>query len=84
MYYCYILLSKKDGNLYTGFTPNLKRRLAQHNSGKVQSTKPRRPLALIYYEACLIEQDARAREKYLKSGIGKRFIRNRLKHFYNL
>lgn len=84
MFYTYILRSKKDGNLYTGFTPDLKRRVAQHNSGKVQSTKSRRPFVLIYYEACLVEQDARDRERYLKSGMGKRFIRNRLKYFSNL
>jgi putative endonuclease len=53
----------------------------EHNRGKVFSTQYRFPFELIYYEACLNEQDSRAREKYLKSGPGKRYIKNRLKQF---
>ena len=52
-------------------------------SRRVQSTKDRLPIKLIYYEACIDEKDARAREKYLKSGMGKRYIRNRLKNYLN-
>ena len=81
MHYVYILLSEKDGQFYTGSTNNLKRRINEHNSGRVDSTKDRLPLKLLYYEACIDEIDARAREKYLKSGMGKRYIRNRLKNF---
>jgi len=55
--------------------------LGEHNHGKVSSTKNRDPFKLIYYEACLNEQDARAREKYLKTGMGKRYLKNRLKRF---
>jgi putative endonuclease len=58
--------------------------MEEHNTGKVMSTKYRRPFELIYYEACVNEQDARAREKYLKSGMGKRYIKNRLKSFLSL
>src|SRR3989344_4373531 len=39
---------------------------------------------LIYYEACINQQDAYKREKYLKSGYGKRYIRGRLKRFLSL
>ena len=81
MYYVYILLSEKDGKFYTGSTNDLKRRFNEHNSGQVDSTKNRLPMKLIYYEACIDEIDARAREKYLKSGMGKRYIRNRLKYY---
>lgn len=81
MYYTYILLSEKDGQFYTGSTINLKKRFKLHNDGRVASTKQRIPLTLVYYEACLSESDARAREKYLKSGMGKRYIKNRLKLF---
>ena len=81
MHYVYILLSEKDGKFYTGSTNDLKRRIKEHKSGQVKSTRNRLPLELIYYEACLDEMDARARETYLKSGMGKRYIRNRLKHF---
>lgn len=55
-----------------------------HNAGKVISTKNRGPFELIYYEACLNSQDAFLREKYLKSGMGKRYIRNRIKRFLSL
>ena len=81
MHYIYVLISKKDGKFYTGSTNDLKRRLDEHNAGKVESTKRRKPLKLIYYEACIDEKDARKREKYLKSGMGKKYIRNRLKNY---
>ena len=64
---------------YTGMTSNLKQRLEQHNKGLTQSTKYRKPLKLIYFEAYLNKNDAFRREKYLKSGMGKRDLRNRLK-----
>lgn len=78
-YYTYILKSIKDGNLYTGSTNDLKKRIVEHNSGKVISTKGRLPFELVYYEACLTDHDARMREKYLKTAWGKRYIKNRLK-----
>lgn len=84
MYYTYVLLSKKDNNWYTGYTDDLRRRFQEHNKGLEYATRKRRPFDLIYYEACLNEQDAKMREIYLKSGMGKRYIRNRLKfHFKN-
>ena len=79
MYYIYVLLSEADGNFYTGSTPDLKRRFAAHCAGKVRSTRDRRPLKLIYYEASLSKDDAIRRERYLKTGMGKRYLRNRLK-----
>ena len=81
MYYVYILMSEKDGRFYTGSTNDLKRRFNEHSNGRVDSTKDRLPMKLIYYEACIDEIDARAREKYLKSGTVKRYIRNRLKNY---
>lgn len=83
MVYTYVLHSKKDGMFYTGVARDLQKRVKQHNDGKVSSTKGRRPFELIYYEACLNEQDAFAREKYLKSGMGKRYLKNRLKCFFD-
>ena len=80
-YYTYVLLSQKDNKFYTGYTSDLKRRFEEHNSGRVKSTKDKRPLILIYYEACLNQQDATHREKYLKSYHGKMFLRNRLKSY---
>ncbi len=82
-YYVYILLSEKDNQWYTGYTSDLKERLKLHNEGKVESTKNRRPLKLIYFEGCLNQQDATRREKYLKSGSGKIYIRSRLNKYFN-
>ncbi|RKY13944.1 MAG: GIY-YIG nuclease family protein [Planctomycetota bacterium] len=79
MYYVYVLLSETDGLFYTGAASDLKQRIHKHNEGQVPSTKDRRPLKLIYYEACLSKSDAYRREKYLKTGMGKRYLRNRLK-----
>lgn len=83
-YFVYVLLSKKDNKFYTGFTSNLNERIKEHNSGKVTSTKYKIPFELLYYEACLNQEDALHREKYLKSTYGKRYIKNRLKKFLNL
>ena len=66
MFYLYILKSKKDDNLYVGSTNDLRRRLSEHNSGKVQSTMSRRPFELRYYQAYNNENDARKREFSLK------------------
>ncbi len=66
---------------YIGYTNDLKKRVEEHNSGKSFATKPRRPLKLLYYEACLNKDDAENRELYLKSTIGRRFLSKRLSNF---
>lgn len=81
MYYVYILESMVDKNFYVGYTPNLKVRIEKHNNGLVSATKKRKPLKLIYYEACLSKSDAVKREKYLKTSWGKRYIKNRLRNY---
>ncbi len=81
MYYTYVLQSTRDPKLYAGFTKNLKQRFEQHNKGLIESTKQRRPFELIYYEACIDQQDAIRREKYLKTYHGKMFIKRRLKSY---
>jgi putative endonuclease len=82
-FYIYVLLSEKDNQFYTGYTSDLNKRFTVHNEGRVESTKDRRPLKLIYWEGCLNQQDATRREKYLKSGNGKIYLRNRLSNFFN-
>ena len=82
-YYVYVLKSLKDNNWYTGYTNNIKKRISEHNQGKNFSTKHRRPFELIYYEACKCKEDAIAREKYLKSGMGKKYLKNRMKTCLN-
>ena len=83
-YYVYILQSMKNKKWYTGFTNDLRRRFSEHRRNLSTYTKGRGPFKLIYYEASLHEEDARAREKYLKSGMGKRYLRNRVKHSLSL
>ena len=80
-YYVYILQSKQDNKFYTGYTKDLKLRFKLHMKRSVYSTKNRGPFKLIYYEACLNQQDATHREKYLKTYLGKMFLKNRLKSY---
>ena len=69
--------------LYTGYTKDLKKRIEMHNNGEINSTMNRRPLKLVYYEACLNQQDATRREKYLKSGNGKIYLKSRLSNYWS-
>ena len=78
-FYTYVLMCEKTGTFYTGCTNNLKQRVEQHSKGKVYYTKYRLPVKLIYSEACLNKDDAYRRERYLKTGMGKRYLKNRLK-----
>ena len=78
MYYIYVLRSKIDNKLYIGFTVDLRRRFQQHNEGFVHATKERLPLELVYYEAGLNKEKAIKREKYFKTGFGRRFLKNRI------
>jgi putative endonuclease len=80
-YYVYVLQSDKDLQFYTGYTKDLNRRLKDHNTGAVDSTKRRLPMKLVYWEGCLSQADATNREKYLKTAWGKRFIKNRIKNY---
>ena len=82
MTYVYVLVSEADGMMYTGCTGDLRKRLALHQAGRVDSTARRLPLKLIYYEACLDERDAFRRERYLKTTYGKRYIRTRCQHYF--
>jgi len=63
-YYNYVLISMKTNEFYTGVTSDVKKRLVEHNNGLVTSTRYKRPLKLIYLEACLNKNDAFRREKY--------------------
>jgi putative endonuclease len=78
MYYVYVIQSIKDKKLYIGHTDNLIKRFKEHNTGLVKSTKPRTPFKLAYYEACNILDDAINREKSLKTGFGRAYLKRRL------
>lgn len=77
MHFVYILQSQKDNGWYIGYSTDVERRLTEHNSGKNISTHHRRPFELIYYEAYLHKLDALGRERFLKSGAGRRFLEKR-------
>lgn len=78
-YFVYVLISLKDNKFYIGFTHNIENRLDEHNSGNVESTRNRQPLKLIFYEYFENEEDAKAREVFLKSGFGRTQLKLSLK-----
>lgn len=78
-YYVYVLYSLRDGGFYIGFTTNLKLRLFKHAKAEVPATKPRTPFKLIHYEYFINEDDAKAREEFLKSGFGRKQFKEILK-----
>ncbi len=78
MYYVYILRSEKDSRFYTGLTKDISRRLREHNSGNVRSTKNRIPFELVYKEEFVNRTKARIREKFFKSGSGREFRDNNI------
>ena len=79
MYYVYVLISEKSSSLYKGQTDNLEKRLKEHNNGKVKYTKSYIPWEIIYYEVFTTREEAVNREKYLKSGIGRQFLKEKIK-----
>jgi len=79
MHYVY-LLKLKDNSIYTGRSNDLKQRVVEHQKGKVNSTKYKLPVSLIYYEAYINKNDAVARELYLKTGDGRKEIKKQLKY----
>jgi len=76
-YYTYVLISDFDGEFYVGWADDLRARVDKHNDGQVLATQNRRPLRLVYYEACINKELAIAREKTLKTGFGRKYIRKR-------
>ena len=75
MYQVYAISSEIKSYIYVGLTNNLKKRVERHNKGYEKTTKPYRPFKLIYTEKCEDRIEARKREKYLKSGVGKEFLK---------
>ncbi|KKR32410.1 MAG: GIY-YIG nuclease superfamily protein [Parcubacteria group bacterium GW2011_GWF2_39_8b] len=81
MFYTYVLKSN-SGELYIGYTHDLKRRFVEHNQGLNLSTKKYKPWVIIYYECCLNQSDAKRRERYLKTTQGGRLLKRRLKDYF--
>jgi predicted GIY-YIG superfamily endonuclease len=78
MWNVYILRSAVDKNLYVGSTDNIGRRLTEHNSGKVDSTKSRAPFSLEAYFAVKDKSIAIELEQYFKTGSGRAFLQKRI------
>ena len=81
MHYVYVLRSVSDGGFYIGYSANLRKRFEQHLQGDSFATSYRGPWKLIYYEAYLEQADALGRERYLKSGAGRRFLKTQLAYY---
>ena len=81
MFYVYVLRSASDDGFYIGCSANLRKRIREHKQGLAFATSFRGPWRLIYYEACLHQHDALGRERYLKSGSGRRFLKAQLRHY---
>lgn len=79
MYYFYVLRFKRNGKLYKGLTNDLKRRIAEHNSGKSSFTSKNGKFDLIFYEAYISKKDAQSAERYFKTGHGREVLKDKLK-----
>ena len=75
-FFVYAIKSLEKNYIYVGMTNNPDRRFQEHNSGKERATKPYAPFRMIFLEKVGTREDARKREKYLKSGVGKEFLKN--------
>ena len=84
MHYVYVLKSEEDKNFYTGCTKDLRKRLLLHNSGNIYSTKRRKPLKLVCYEAFINQKDAFTRERWLKTGWGRNQLKKILENFLKI
>lgn len=81
MFYAYLLESKLNNSWYIGYSADLKKRFLSHNKGENQATRDKKPWRLIYYEAYIDKIDAKKREKFLKSGSGRKFLKKHLNNY---
>jgi putative endonuclease len=75
-FYVYVLINK-DGRIYVGQTNDISQRLLLHNEGKVRSTKPYRPWQIMFTEEYKTRSESMTREKWLKTGKGREYIREK-------
>lgn len=84
MFYVYVLKSRKNGRLYTGYTDDLRRRIEEHNCKKgCEYTKRNAPFDLIFYEAYVAKKDATKAERFFKSGYGREVLKGKLENYLN-
>ena len=80
MYYVYVLYSSRIGKRYTGSTKDLTKRLEHHNLGLNRWSKRGVPWNLIYFEEYPNRSLALSREKFLKSGQGRKWLDDKLEN----
>ncbi|MCF7812156.1 GIY-YIG nuclease family protein [Candidatus Gracilibacteria bacterium] len=80
MFWTYVLKSKQRDYIYVGLTNNLDRRISEHTTGKEKTTRAYAPFRLIHFESFQTRPEARKREKFLKSGCGKEWVKQKFKH----
>jgi putative endonuclease len=83
MFYVYLLESEIEKSWYIGYTNDLRKRYISHNKGENRATKNKKPWKLIYYEAYINRIDAKKRERFLKSGSGRKFLKKQLNNYLN-
>jgi putative endonuclease len=86
IYFVYVLQNSKTGMLYIGFTANLKHRVSEHKEGKSLFTRKNRKEGkwkLIYFEGYPNKKDAESREKFLKGGSGRNYLKKQLHNYFN-
>lgn len=81
MFYVYVYYDRNKRTFYVGYTNDLKRRVAEHKCGKTQTTSRMQDKLLVYYEASVSKKDAEDREKQLKTGFGRGYLKRRLKNY---
>lgn len=85
MYYVYLLESQQDRSWYIGYTSDLRARVKRHNEGSgARTTSLKKNWKLIYYEAYILRADALGREKFLKSGAGRTYLKKQLKNYLSI
>ena len=80
-HFLYVLESKIDRSWYIGYTTDVARRLTDHNRSKNTSTKAKKPWQILYFEAYRDKRDALGREKFLKSGSGRKYLKKQMAHY---
>ena len=80
MYYVYVLLSRNNGDVYIGYTHDLRKRFLEHNNGIVRATKDNIPWVLVYYETYRSKKDATMRERQLKNHRAKKDLKIQIKN----
>lgn len=80
MFGVYIIRSRKDGSLYTGYSSDVKKRFSEHQKGQVYSTADKRPLEILFCELYKNKEDALKRERFFKTGWGRNYIKKILYH----